>query len=112
MSRQAPSVEIEWIDSGTMLANDSWTSTGEVVRKAHVGPVVTRGHLLKLDDEIAVVGLSHDRHFDNWFGVQVIGRKNIVYMDIQRTRKRYLNKDLDSAPKGSVVFDTGDHDGV
>lgn len=105
-------MEIEWIDSGTMLANDMWTSTGEVIRKAHVGPVITRGHLLKLDDKVAVVGLSHDKGFDNWFGVQVIGRKNIVSLSVQRTRKVYSNKDLDSAPKGSVVFDTDGTDGV
>lgn len=110
--REAPSVEIEWIDSGSMVANDAWTSTNEVIRKAHVGPVLTRGHLLKLDDEVAVVGLSHDKGFDNWFGVQVIGRANIVYLEVLRSRKRFLHKDLDSAPKGSVVFDTSDLDGV
>ena len=102
MSRPVPEVRIIWHDSGAMTANDQWTHTHKVMAEASTGTVRTTGMLLKLDDKVAVVGLSYDEGYDNWFGAQVIQRKSIEKITLLRARRDFGPDELDSVPTGMV----------
>lgn len=89
-------VEVKWIDSGTMVAGEQWTSTTDVRQRAKVGPVTTVGHLLMMTEDVTVVGLSYDNEYDTWFGVQVIDTRSIESVDILRSRKTYSPEMFDT----------------
>jgi hypothetical protein len=93
-------VEVEWVDSGAMLGDDMWTSTEKIKAKAKIGSVTTTGLLIDLNDDHALVGLSYDMDFDNWFGVQVIQRAAIKKIIVLRQRKEYTPEMFDALPKG------------
>lgn len=69
---------VVWVDSG-MFIDEGWAKT-EVYRSAAQkwhGDVVTIGQPIYEDDTVLVLGLSHDRAHDHWFGAQLIAKANI-----------------------------------
>ena len=82
-------VEVEWVDSGTMTANDQWTPTQTILDKEHIGSVTTVGHLLQFKESSVLVGLSYDTENDTWFGVQAIETSSIRKISILRARQTF-----------------------
>ena len=69
---------VVWTDSG-MFIDEGWAKT-EVYRSAATkwhGDVVTIGQPIYEDDKVLVLGLSHDRAHDHWYGAQLISKVNI-----------------------------------
>lgn len=70
---------VEWTDSG-MHMDHGWAST-EVYRSSArewEGTVITVGQLLHEDENVVVLGLSHDAAHDHWFGAQLINKAAIT----------------------------------
>ena len=70
---------VRWLDSGTHLS-DGWMQL-DVVRqqaKASLQYVDTVGFVVHEDEEVVVLGLSHDAVHDTVYGAQVIAKANIV----------------------------------
>lgn len=71
-------VRVTWTDSG-MFIDEGWAKTDvyrSAAQKWH-GDVVTIGQPIYEDDTVLVLGLSHDRAHDHWFGAQLIAKANI-----------------------------------
>lgn len=70
---------IIWTDSG-MFLDEGWASLDVYQRQAREwdGDVETIGRVLYEDDKVLVVGLSHDRQNDNWYGAQLIAKACIT----------------------------------
>jgi len=69
---------VTWTDSG-MFIDEGWAKTDvyrSAAQKWH-GDVVTIGQPIYEDDTVLVLGLSHDRAHDHWFGAQLIAKTNI-----------------------------------
>lgn len=66
---------VVWTDSG-MFIDKGWANTDAYrsAAEAWQGDVVTIGQPIYEDDEVLVLGLSHDRCHDNWFGAQLIAK--------------------------------------
>lgn len=81
----APIEQVErvvWTDSG-MHIDHGWATT-DVYRSSATkwqGSVVTVGQVLYEDDDVLVIGLSHDKANDTWFGAQLIAKANITRRD-------------------------------
>jgi hypothetical protein len=78
-------VYIKWLDSGLFIA-DGWEPVAQVLPKARLTGMTctTIGHLVHEDDEVVVVGLSHDESNEAIYGAQVIARRNVLefkYLD-------------------------------
>jgi len=95
-------VEVEWTDSGSMIAGEQWMSTQHVKERGHVGPVITTGQLLLFSDDVTLVGLSFDEENDAWFGVQAIDTRAIKKISILRSRKDYTPDMFDELAKRVV----------
>lgn len=69
---------VEWTDSGMHLS-EGWETVEKLVSRyrKHGSVVTTVGMLVHEDDEVLVVGLSHDLGNDTYFGAQVIHRAAI-----------------------------------
>lgn len=78
--RTAPKVlKVEWRDSG-MHIDHGWATTAvyqESVGKWN-GTVTTIGALMFEDDNVIVIGLSHDVANDTWYGAQLIYKPCII----------------------------------
>lgn len=69
---------VVWTDSG-MFIDEGWASLS-VYRSAAErwhGDVVTIGQPIYEDDRVLVLGLSHDRQTNNWYGAQLIAKQCI-----------------------------------
>lgn len=64
---------IVWTDSG-MFIDEGWAALDVYKRQAREwdGCVETIGRVMYEDEKVVVVGLSHDKHNDNWYGAQLI----------------------------------------
>lgn len=72
---QEPIERVVWTDSG-MFIDEGWAKTAvyrSAAEKWH-GDVVTIGQPIYEDEKVLVLGLSHDRQSDNWFGAQLIAK--------------------------------------
>jgi hypothetical protein len=66
---------VVWTDSG-MFIDEGWAKTHvyQSAARKWSGDVVTIGQPIYEDDTVLVLGLSHDRQTDNWFGAQLIAK--------------------------------------
>lgn len=72
-------VKVTWIDSGLHLSDDGWAPIETYVAKAIAADttVETVGFLIHEDENMVVVGLSHDAYHGAIFGAQVIHRVGV-----------------------------------
>lgn len=79
MSQPLSEERIIWVDSG-MHIDHGWASTDVYQRSANKwsGRVVTCGTVFYEDENVVVVGLSHDMNSNNWFGAQLIYKPCIL----------------------------------
>lgn len=69
---------VVWVDSGMHYAEE-WKDLDvfKSLARGWNGLVTTVGTLMFEDENVVLLGLSHDESNDNWFGAQLIWKKAI-----------------------------------
>lgn len=72
-------IQVVWVDSGVHI-DHGWAEKKKYLEGTGIENMVvtTVGILMHLDDDIVMVGLSHDEANDTWYGAQVIAMSNVV----------------------------------
>lgn len=74
-------VRVRWLDSGAHLDFDrGWRTLTEFMEKAALGTMEaeTVGYLMHEDDDVILLGQTHNPTGDNWVGAQMIAKRNVL----------------------------------
>lgn len=73
---------VVWLDSG-IHKDLGWASAADYMEGTGLAEmtVTTVGMIMHEDDDIVTLGLNYDPNHDNWIGVQLIARQNIISVE-------------------------------